>query len=595
MGGGESDLNFDEIYASLCRRVGKMERLKRAQNPPEELRENIRFANLNVTGEEVTALCLLAGLSSSAIVAAFTALTVPKFGISLIHPVILPIPALIYISLGWYPSWKSEKKRRSIAGGIPRLVSHLSVALKINPNLERASRFAAEGIQESINEGFRGELWRAVLRDHLDYRRALDSFGNFWRGKCEELKKSIDLIKSSLRERNENIRKKVLDQALETSFEGIQKEMDQFISNLKLPTTIVYGVGILLPLILVSILPVVSSMGVGINAMQLGFIYCLILPLSVYLIERYSLNNRPAALDPPDVGPSKLGWKSAVPFGALSIIPLVHLANLTEETVILSVIWAVGMTVSLYCHLSSHENIKVREKNELLSRELPETITILGNHLKSGRPIEKALKVTGRDARKSELSEILKKAAVNMKMGDMGIRPALFDPNDGALRHVCSTSINSTFKILTDLVSKNTQAAGRALLDKADHLRKIRSTKRKLRNSLQEITGSMKSVAFFFAPLVASVTVQLQRVLSKKSVEIPILGSGTKINNGMFLGIMGFYILALTVLISDYIVEIERGNDGLFKRRVMAKAVPTTLTVFTVGIYLGKRMLSFLL
>lgn len=588
-------MKFYEIYTRLCRSAGKIEILRDIQEVPEELQKNLEFSELEITGNEVVALSALTTIISFVGLLPTTILSLIT-DISLFVPLILlPIPALLYLLIGWYPGWRADKKRRKIAGGIPRLVSHLTVSLKITPNLESAAKFAAKRSEDKIKEGFRNEIWKAVMRNHSSYERALTKFGDFWKEKCRELKKSIDLIKSSVNERDEKTRKKILDQALETSFEGVRKEMDKFISNLKLPTTLIYGVGILLPLILIAVLPVISSIGMRISGFQLGVVYCILLPSSVFVLEKHSLSKRPAALDPPEISADRLGKKAAA-LPAAGVIPLTaFVLQLPQEIKILTIIWGLGIGISLYCYFSSAEPLRTRSKNIKLKEELPETLTILGNQLKGGKPAEKSFKKTSRNAQGSEIASILKKAAANMKIGGMGTRSALFDPDEGALKEIRSTPVRSTFRILTDLLKRNARSAGRALLDKAKHLREIREAKREMRNSLQDITNSMKSVAFFFAPLVASVTAQLQRVLSSRTTEIPILGSGSKIDPSIFLGILGFYLLALTILISIYIVEIERGNDDLYKRKVIAKAIPTTLSVFTIGVYAGRRMLSFLL
>lgn len=112
------------------------------------------------------------------------------------------------------------------------------------------------------------------------------------------------------------------------------------------------------------------------------------------------------------------------------------------------------------------------------------------------------------------------------------------------------------------------------------------------RRSLQEIVNSMKSVTLFFAPLIASVTVRLQQLLSNKTSDLPLFGSGVQISSSIFLGILGFYIISLTVLLTLYTVEIEHGDDKVMKRINLAQTLPISLFVFTIGYVIGGQILS---
>ncbi len=105
----------------------------------------------------------------------------------------------------------------------------------------------------------------------------------------------------------------------------------------------------------------------------------------------------------------------------------------------------------------------------------------------------------------------------------------------------------------------------------------------------------MKSVALFFAPFVAAVTVQLQQLLSEKTQNLPLFGAKVQISSPTFLGVLGIYVIMITILLSNYTVEIKIGNDKLAKKMTIAKALPTATTVYTIGLILGGQMLTFLL
>jgi hypothetical protein len=59
--------------------------------------------------------------------------------------------------------------------------------------------------------------------------------------------------------------------------------------------------------------------------------------------------------------------------------------------------------------------------------------------------------------------------------------------------------------------------------------------------------------------------------------------------------VLGIYIVLLTAILINYVVEIELGEDGLAKRMAVASALPVALGVFTAGAILGGQMLGALI
>lgn len=590
-------MSFGRLYERLCGIAGRSEWLRGIQDPPEDLERNLDFLEMEVDGEEVVALAVLGAMVSGTLSALLLLYSLIS-GLSLvISGISALLPLLIYLLVGWYPSWRSRNERGSGLGGALKLVSYMTISLKMNPNLERAAEFSAKQSRRSLGRSFREELWRVYVNASSSAREALTKFARRWEDQSPELKRSIDLIKSSVSENTEEGRREILDRALKTSFEGVRGRMEDFADDLQLPTIVIYGIGVLLPLVLVAVLPVISSTGLRVGGAELGLIYCVALPATIYLLEKQVLAERPSTFPTPDI-PSRdsvrVALSASLPALSLPVI-LTVLLDLDPMVETMAVLWGLAGGVSLFCYLSSAETYRVRERNLALEEEFCGALTQLGNQLESNRPPEDAFRRTAGFTEGSEASEVLEKTSANLRAGGMDVRSALFDPEVGSLREVHSTPIRNTFRLLTELLDRGTRSAGEAMLHTASHLERLKEVEKKVRRDLREIVSSMKSVAFFFAPLVASVTVQLQRVLSEKTSGLPIFGEGVQISTSTFLGTLGFYIITLTVLLSTYTVEIERGDDGLMKRMEIARGLPVAMTVFTFGLFLGQQMMKFLI
>ncbi len=510
-------MKFSQVYVHLCKLAGKSEYLKNIQDPPADLQRNLDFIDMEIRGEEVVALALLGALGGAGL-AGLILLLAWIFGFSLIISLTsLSLPILLYFLIGWYPSWKAKGERVKGLGSAPQMISYMTVALKMNPNLERAAEFTAKHMRESLGRKFRDELWNVYISATRNAEEALSKFGREWGKQSSELKRSIDLIKSSVEENSEKSRKEVLDQALKTSFEGVRARMESFADNLQIPTIVIYGIGVLLPLVLLAVLPVISSIGMQISGFELALIYCFILPLTIYLLEKQILASRPNAFPPPNI-PSKDSRKKAISISIpIIIMPLLLtiFLDLPSSIIALAFLWSLSGGISAFCYLSSVKTHQVRKKNRDLEEEFCESLVQLGNQLESNRPPEDAFQKTAEFTKGSEASKIMERTSTNLNAGGMDIQSAFFDPEVGSLREVHSPPVRNTFRMLIDILNRSAQAAGKAILHTADHLEKLKEVETQIRRRLKEIVSSMRSVALFFAPFIASITVQLQQILSE--------------------------------------------------------------------------------
>lgn len=88
-----------------------------------------------------------------------------------------------------------------------------------------------------------------------------------------------------------------------------------------------------------------------------------------------------------------------------------------------------------------------------------------------------------------------------------------------------------------------------------------------------------------------SVAARMQGLISSKTAAVGFLGS-TSISPPAFLLVLGIYIVILTAILTNYVVEIELGDDKLAKRVAIASAFPVSLGVFTAGAILGGQVLG---
>ena len=578
----------------LCRWAGGFKGLRRPV--PEELCRNLEFSELPVEGEEVSALASLgAALGGIAVIAAmFSHLLFHLSPIFIIA--ISPSPLLAYIFAGWYPSLKADREIIRGQGEAPRLISYMTMTLRVNPNLERSAKFAAERVGGALGRSLREELRRMYLRIHEDIEEAISKFVHHWKGRCKELERSMYLLRISVSEREQGSRLKILDRALELSLEGVRERMMDFASKLHLPTLVIYGLGVLLPLVFLVVLPVLSVINLRIGAGEMALVYCVVLPLSIYGLGKYVLTKRPLAFPPPEIpmrGKATRSLCIAIP-PAAALMLLSLWTGLPPTARPLLVLWGLALGISTYLYLGSADAYRARLEEEKVEEELHDALIQLGNHMGGRRPAEDAFRRAAETSKGSRIAKIFERASANIRLGGMRPYTAFFDPDEGALKDVRSPTVRSALQVLIDAMERGSQVAGEAVLSLANHLRELKRVETDIRRSLGEIVNSMRSVALFFAPFIAATAACLQEALVAEASGIPFLGGETSMPPEVFLYVMGFYTIVITCIMMSYSVEIERGADSVMKTAAIARSLPTAMMVFTFGVILGKQVFSFI-
>ena len=569
---------LDRLYVGGCRVAGKFRRPKQEQRANDELRENLELAGLTVRAEEVETFALLAAACSAlpVVVGAFIGLQLA------ILVFFFPLPPLAYTLVGWYPKLRAEGKRTRSLGGVPAFVSYMSMSMRINPNLERATFFTAENLENELGRSLRQALGRFHLRVHASVGEALSWFANRWR-RSGELNRSICLLQNSASERTEDARFRTLDRALELSLQGMRDRMREFAVWIRLPTLLIYSMGVLLPLVLVAILPVLATVSLNVGLSEIFAIYCIALPIAVYSLSRWTLAKRPSASPLPEVPIEASGARALMLAGipAASLIVAGLAAPVVDDARFLLILWGAVLGASLYLHLTTARAFKHRGLVERMENEFEDALAQLGNLISEGRPAEDAFERVADATRGGELSRVFAKVSANVRLGGMGLRASLFNPEGGALRGVHSKTIRNVLGLLVDLIERSTRVAGMAILRTADHLRKLKRVELEVRRSLSEVVSSMRSVALFFAPLIASVISRIQGVIASRG-GVGFISFGS-VQPAAFLFVLGLYTVLLAAILSLYATEIEFGDDSLARRVAMARALPIALAVFTLG------------
>jgi hypothetical protein len=468
-------------------------------------------------------------------------------------------------------------------------LNYLTLALELSPTLEHAVDFAASQSEGKLGE----ELRREVIKQRLSLERfeVLRNFASGWEESFSEVGRAVQLIESSVHERDEVNRRRTLDRAIELILDGARSRAREFAARIHLPIILIYGVGILVPLVLVALLPTWSVIGGGAGLELVVALYCILLPLAVFLLSGSIARHRPGIIHPPEVRIPKPSAKEVLIPGSIFALALA-IASLRFQPLVCGflLLWSAVISSSLFLYTTTRRPFALRKDVGEMERELPDALMQLGGYMGEGRPVEEVFEKTANNLRGSKLGKAFAQVVSNIRVGGMGVRSALFSDNHGSFARIPSRAIRGTMLMLAGLVQRSTEAAGRAILRISSHLKRLEEVKREIRVSLGEMVSSMRSVAVFFAPLVTAITARIQGMLATRGGE---LLSSSMDPAGLTL-VMGVYSVILSVLLVNLVVELEHGNDQVIKRMSFAICMPLALGIFSVGWLLAGSLLGFL-
>lgn len=320
-------------FVQFCKRVYSMApALGKGAKFSEEYQSAINFLNWDLKPEEFNAtikfvmmFSLFAAVALIAILFAFPAfLLLPLMsflgGLAYMYVIIIPI-LLVFLLVNYvqkYPLNAAKLEQKLALTYVPQIVGYLIMALKLVPNLEKAIEFAAEHGKGKIAEDFKRMLWDVQLGVYNTLSEGLDALAYRWGEYSSEFKHSLMMIRASVLEDTEEKRYAMLDKTMSNVLESVKGKMEDYARSLSQPSTVLFYIGVLLPLILIIILPIGSAFSGSALAtpLTLFLIYNIGIPLIAFYFARKIIIERPPTYTPPVITDDYPGlpgkWKMIV-------------------------------------------------------------------------------------------------------------------------------------------------------------------------------------------------------------------------------------------------------------------------------------------
>lgn len=459
---------------------------------------------------------------------------------------------------------------RRLLNEAPTVVGILTTSLGSGGSLDTAVRtVASEG--PPISAGIFGDVVR------LTYTRGCDGIAQGLTEAVGRLppgasgyKQAMLLCVSASESDGESERARLLEEASETALESVRTMGESYSSSLTVPCMTVFGLGIMVPMILMSLIPMLGiggMFGAGtLDSRTIVLVTVVLIPAVILALSIWIRRTNPFL--PQD--PSKEGLLSASPL--LLAIPLA-LFQLSqgrpfEEVVLLSV--GPASVVASILMVGGHLSERRREACE---QGLRDSVFELGNRMITGDSFEKVCpEVIGGRPECADVRLALERE-LGLCRGDVG---SAVDRSIGSV----SQDVSRAYRDILRCSEGDTVDAGRLAIAVGRQFQNSATVRKGLELRLRSMTDMMMGTAVLFAPMVLGMSVSMLEPLSGISGFQPMDDSGA---------VLSVYLVELCALISMLTCNIGGGGSLRSCLWRFCLMVPAALVVFRVCSSFGLR------
>jgi hypothetical protein len=570
---------------------------------------SIGFAGLELRPSEVFSLGFLAAMAALALVA-MTGVSAFAMGLMDTPMAILvvvcggAVPLLVYVYVGEYPRRRAAYMKVHSLGDVPEVISYIVMAMKLNPNIELALKFAATNSKRQLAKDVKKLMWDLQIRAYDSMDVALGSFADECGGYSEHFKRAIFLIKSSTSEREEAMRTITLNRALDVVLQGTKGLMQSFSGELHSPTLILYSIFVMVPLAMVAMLPAAAIVGLRVNALELALLYDALFPMATLVYAHSILMKRPAAFAPPDIPEARQAlprWAWALLAGAAGagVSSLYFFSPGLPVAGSIFLAWGLTAAISVYCLGVYAPYKRTRDEIKKMEEEFADSLFILGRRISEGKSPEDGFAYAAAMTAGSGVGKAYARAAYNIRCLRTTLWEAVLSPEFGAFSDVYSDRIRATIGMLVDSSSKSGEVAGNSVVRLADHLKELQSIEGEIKKMLYTMTSMLKTTCTVFAPFIGGITLALSQSISDVVAHtltnlsdmpesarqyFPMVPefSAPLVSNDQFVLIIGLYVIMLVIILLRFVGGIEHGDDRYEFMYSVGTVLPIAMAVFTL-------------
>ncbi len=532
-------------------------------------------------------------LSSLLIIAILVVLLSLVFGTRTLVYTLLPallIPLLLANRVANNPSRQAKREQRAYLRESPGTIGTLVMNMRIQSSLEWAMGRVSQTCSGELAKRFVRLGWEVLTRRSDSLDQALLAFIPRLSADNDAVGRSLHLILASTYESDAESRDRVLDRANRTAIEGVKEAADRYVASLSNPALIIFALGIMLPVMLFSIAPLlslgsISGTGGGSTSSTfeggwLFFLLLIVVPSGCLLFANGALSRNPMAEVPRLAFP---GWSPMLmPIGLSALLSILSALLVAGELLPYCLALALVLPLCLVIGAKARHWRTAHHDGERAG--FISALFQMGSRMAGGASFEKALEEIALTGKGTPFGGCASRALKRARLD----RAELSEILERELSAVCGKDLAQAFAVVARAAEKDPQYAGKLALNLAHNFSDIRVAELKIEENLHGVVDMMRSTGMVFAPIVLGVTSSLMAI----TVSIGSASSGS-VDVQIMLAM--FYLAELVFCVCYFTNFLRRDRTWACLARDFAVRCPIALLVFTAVSLFARTGLSQLM
>jgi hypothetical protein len=498
------------------------------------------------------------------------------------------VPLLIANRVANSPSKQAKREQRAYLRESPETIGTLVMNMRIQPSLEWAVGRVSKTCSGELAKRFARLGWEVLTRKSDSLDQALHAFISRLSSDNDAVGRSLHLVLASTYEPDEGSRDRVLDRANHTAIEGVKEAADYYVASLSNPALIIFALGIMLPVMLFAVAPLLSigSIGDAGNAGSmfdggwLFFLLLVVVPSGCLLFANSALSNNPLA----EVPRFELPMKRAllVPLVVSAALSLFFLMAIDGELLPYCLAFSFFLPICALIAVKSRGLRKGRRDEERAG--YISALFQMGSRMAGGASFEKALEEIALNGKMTPFGGCAERVLKQARLDRLGLSEIL----ERELSSRVGKDIAQAFVVVAKAAEKDPHYAGKLALNLASNFSDIRAAEMKMEENLHGVVDMMRSTGMIFAPIVLGVTSSLMAITAGAG-----LTSSGVVDMQIMLAML--YLAELVFCVSYFTNFLRRERTWGHLASDFAVRCPVALLVFTAVSLFARTGLSQLM
>lgn len=484
------------------------------------------------------------------------------------------LPFLAKGALAAYPSSLAAKRAFAVLKDSPEATNLMIMSIRHDASISKAIAFASRR-RSPFSKELRRCVWEVLMGRESGFEEALHSLGRRWAKFSSELNTSLDALVTASREPTKEGRRRALDRANSAMVSGAKRRIEEYALSLSAPSMVMFALGILLPLMVGSFLPMLSwniwsldaaeaspSLAAGGLTAETVFVMNILFPAVALLVAMNAISRHPmdTARGVPRADGRLARSAHIAVAGAASAVAFTIVWTFVSGEMLYPLLLLAG-TIPWATLLLSIGGRNSDGDNEDVPGDLEDALFQTGARMLEGENFEAALSHAG--WRRSSGSCARRLSYRSNVVGQDFESAAV---GEGLARG--GSNILEGMRIVRDAATKDEMDAGALAMDLSAYLKDLQQIESSLRSRLRPTVSMMKMTTYALGPVVMGVTFAIYMSLASMT------GPGDSASSaGAFMVLLGVYLAETDFVVGYFVWGIE-GKKGL---RALAGSIGLSL------------------